>query len=128
MATNALNDSQRRVKRVIDLAMDTCVAYAAKEVPPLGNLTKEGLVEELGRMNEARKAIERTEKILKERLRPMLELNAEVRSDNYVLTYESRSRLALNQTKAKEHLEELGVLADYMDASEVPTMIVKAIA
>ena len=60
MATNALNDSQRRVKRVIDLAMDTCVAYAAKEVPPLGNLTKEGLVEELGRMNEARKAIERT--------------------------------------------------------------------
>ena len=128
MATSALNDSQRRIKRVIDLATDTCVAYAAKEVPVLGNLTCEGMVEELGRLNEARKAMEKTEKIIKERLKSMLDGRTEVRSDNYEMKLENRSRTALNQERAKGKLEELGILADYMDSSEVPTMTVKPLA
>lgn len=123
---NELNDSQRRLKKVIDLATDTCINYAAKEVPPMGNLTKEGLVEDLGRLNEARKAMEKTEKILKERLKSQLGSDEkEVTSDNYKMTYEDRPRLALDQTAAKGKLEELGILGDYMKESSVPTMTIK---
>jgi hypothetical protein len=122
-----MNDTQRRVKRVIDLATDTVIAYAAKEVPSLGNLTKEGMVEELGRMNEARKAIEKTEKILKERLKSMLDGAKEVKSDNYQMKYEDRPRTALDQGKAKEYFESQGTLADYMETTSVPTMTIKPI-
>jgi hypothetical protein len=121
-----MNDSQRRVKRVIDLATDTVITYTAKTVPPLGNLTKEGMVEELGRLNEARKAMEKTEKIIKERLKAMLDPNeTEVKSDNYQMKYEDRSRTALNQEAAKGKLEELGILAEYMSTTSVPTMTIK---
>lgn len=120
-----LNDAQKRIRKSIDIATDTCIAYAAKEVPPLGNLTNEGIVEELGYLNEARKELEKAEKILKERLKSRISLGEEIKSDNFTMTYENRSRTALNQTAAKEKLEELGVLADYMTDSEVPTMTIK---
>jgi hypothetical protein len=121
-----MNDTQKRIKKVIDLATDSCIAYGAKEVPPMGNLTKEGMVEELGRLNEARKAVEKTEKIVKERLKSMLdEGEEEVKSDNYRMTYENRQRVALDQESAKGKLEELGVLADYMKETLVPTMTIK---
>lgn len=122
-----MNDSQRKAKRVIDLATDTVISYLAKEVPPLGNLTPEGMVEDLGRLNEARKAMEKTEKILKERLKSMEGFKPEITSDNYKMTLEDRSRTALNQGKAKEYLEQQGILADFMETTQVPTMTIKPI-
>ncbi|MEB3067289.1 hypothetical protein, partial [Parvimonas micra] len=60
MARDPLTDVQRRLSKVLDAASSTAIAYAAPEVPALENLTEMGLTEELGRLNEARKAIEKT--------------------------------------------------------------------
>ncbi|MEB3061034.1 hypothetical protein VJJ74_07745, partial [Parvimonas micra] len=101
------------------------------EVPALENLTEMGLTEELGRLNEARKAIEKTEKIVKERLRAMLGNRKDMRSDNYTYKREMRPRSALDQTKAKEKLLELGgqeVLDECMSNTEVETVTIKPIA
>lgn len=122
-----MNDSQRRVKRVIDLATDTVVNYHAREVPPLGNLTVEGMVEDLGYLNEARKGIEKVEKILKERIKSQLDGKREVKSDNFSYKLEARPRTALNQERAKAYFEEQGILADYMDTTSVDTTIIKAL-
>jgi hypothetical protein len=122
---NQLNDTQKRLRKCIDLATDSVINYAAKEVPDLGNLTAEGMVEELGRLNEARKAVEKTEKIVKERLKSQLAGRTEISSDNYRMTLENRPRTALNQEKAKAYLEEQGILADFMETTAVPTTIIK---
>jgi hypothetical protein len=123
MASKAsLSDAQRRVQRVVDAAMTTVIAYSAPTVPPLENLTVEGMVEELGYLNEARKKLESVEKTVKERLKSRLGGLTEVRSDNFTMKYESRPRTALDQTKAKAFFEAQGTLADYMSSSEVPTM------
>lgn len=121
-----MTDVQRKAARNIDLATDTVINYAAPTVPSIGNLTKEGMVEELGRLNTARKLFERTEKIIKERLKSMLDPNEkEVRSDNYTMKLENRERTALNQSKAKSYLEEQGILPEFMDTTAVPTMTIK---
>jgi hypothetical protein len=123
MASKAsLSDAQRRVQRVVDAAMTTVIAYSAPTVPPLENLTVEGMVEELGYLNEARKKLESVEKTVKERLKSRLGGLKEVRSDNFTMKYENRARNALDQTKAKAKLEELGILPEYMSETEVPTM------
>lgn len=125
MATSNLSEAQRKVRRNIDLAMDTVIAYAAPTVPAMGNLTQEGMVEELGRLNIARKALEKTEKIVKERLKSMLEEGqTSVRSDNFTMKYEGRERTALDQGAAKAYFEEKGILADYMATTQVPTMTI----
>jgi hypothetical protein len=120
-----MSDAQRKAARNIDLATDTVLAYAAPTVPPLGNLTPEGLVEDLGRLNNARKLFEKTEKILKERLKSQLPPGCkELRSDNFTMKYEDRPRTALSQTKAKAYLEEQGILPDFMETTAVPTMTI----
>jgi hypothetical protein len=126
MATSpSKTDAQRQVIRTIDAATSTVVAYTAPTVPALENLTVEGMVEELGYLNEARKRFEGVEKIVKERLKSRLGGLKEVRSDNFTMTYEDRPRVALNQGKAKAYFEEQGTLHDYMDESSVPTMTFK---
>ena len=51
-----LTAAQKRIQTTLDLASSTVIAYAATEVPRLDNLTPQGLLEDLGRLNEARKA------------------------------------------------------------------------
>lgn len=121
-----LTATQKQLANTIDKATSSVLAYAASVVPPLENLTKQGMLEELGYMNEARKAIEKTEKIIKERLKSRLDAGeTEMRSDNFQMTYENRERCALDQTKAKSYLEQAGILEEYMATTQVPTMTIK---
>lgn len=130
MATSNLTEAQRRLQRSLDAAASTCLAYAAPEVPALGNLTKTGLLEDFGRLNEARKTIEKTEKIVKERLKSQLDGEKELRGDNFQLKIEMRPRVALNQERAKAKLLELGgqeALDECMDETSVEFTTVKAL-
>lgn len=126
--TRNLTDVQRRLQRSLDAAAESCLAYAAPEVPALGNLTPQGLLEEFGRLNDARKSIEKTEKIVKERLKSQLDGKRELRGDNYSLLIEMRPRYALDQGLAKAKLVELGgedALNECMVSSETEFTIVK---
>jgi hypothetical protein len=120
-----LTNAQRKLQRHIDLATDTALKYAAPEVPAMSNLTPQGLLEDLGNVNVVRKAFETLEKTLKERLKSQLEGKNELRSDNFNMKLEDRPRTALDQTKAKGKLEELGILDDFMATTSVPTMTIK---
>ena len=122
-----LSDSQRLLQRSLDAATDSCIAYAAREIPALGNLTPEGLTEELGRLNEARKAVEKTEKIVRGRLDALLAGKKKCRSDNFEYEVKSQTRTALNQGKAKEVLAEIGQLDDCMSTTETEVRTVKRI-
>lgn len=120
-----MTDTQRQLSNTLDKATMVVIAYAASEVPELGNQTPEGLLEEFGRLNEARKALEKTEKILKTRLVSQLGGKTSLRGDNYNVKIESSERTALNQTSAKAYFEEQGLLADYVDTTEVERTTVK---
>lgn len=123
MATKPqLTDTQKALRKALDLAADSAVAYAAPEVPKLGNLTPEGLLEELGYMNEARKALEKTEKVLKERYKSLSKNAKTGRSDNFKQETADQERTALNQAAAKEYFEKEGILEDFMVTSSVSTM------
>lgn len=124
-----LSDNQRILQKALDQASYSCIAYAASEVPALENLTPEGLMDELGYLNEARKAMEKTEAIVKERLRSQLtpaQLK-EFRGENFYLTTRVAERSALNQSAAKAYFTEHGILDQYMAITEVPTTTVKRI-
>lgn len=126
MATRAsLTDTQKALQKTLDHAAQCVIDYAAPEVPALGNLTPEGLLEDFGRLNEARKALEKTEKIVRARFESQIEGKKEMRGDNFSYKKEVTDRTALNQTKAKAYFEEQGTLADYMDTTEVERVTVK---
>ena len=102
MATKSLTDTQRILAKTLDAASSECIAYAAPEVPELGNLTKEGLLESFGRLNEARKAMEKTEKVVRARFESQLpEGCKELRGDNYKYAKAVQERTALTQDRAK---------------------------
>lgn len=111
-----LTESQQRILRVWNRVELTMAAYAAPTVPPMENLTRMGLLDELGDVNEAKKAVEKVEKILKERYKSLLANDNSVkdkksdRADNYKMTVRTSSRTALNQTAAKETFEKCGNL------------------
>jgi hypothetical protein len=125
MASSALTDTQKMLAKTLDIASQSVIAYSAPEVPPLGNATPEGLLEEFGRLNEARKALEKVEKILKVRLESQLAGRKELRGDNFNYKKAVQERTALDQTMAKAKLEELGILPGYMKTTEVETTTVK---
>jgi ABC-type transport system substrate-binding protein len=126
MASRNLTDNQRMLAKTLDFAAQEAIAYAAPEVPELGNLTPEGLLESLGRLNEARKAFEKVEKIVRARFESQINGKTELRGDNYTYSKAVTPRYALNQSKAKKLLEEAGIPEDqYMESSEVPRVTVK---
>lgn len=128
MASNSLTDSQKILQKTLDHASDLCVKYAAPEVPALGNLTPEGLLEDFGRLNEARKALEKTEKIVRARFESQIDGKKEMRGDNFNYKKESSPRVALDQTAAKAKLVELGgeaALQECMSSTDVERVTVK---
>lgn len=125
MASKNLTESQRRIQKHLDIASSCAIAYAAPEVPSLGNATPEGLVEEFGRVNAARKALEKVEGILKERIKAVSDNSRAIRSDNFQYKREMRSRTALDQTAAKAYFEKEGMLEDFMVSTDVDTTTVK---
>lgn len=128
MASKAnMTDNQRQLAKTLDIAGEVTIAYAAPEVPTLENATPQKLVEELGRLNEARKALEKTEKTVRGRLDVMLDGKKECRADNFQYTIKSQERTALDQQKAKTTLKGLGKLAEHMKTTEVDTRTVKRI-
>lgn len=96
--------AQKDIFLKMQQATDQVVAYAAPEVPLLGNLTPEGLLENLGPVNDAKKAVEKVEKILKERLKSQLNGAKTLRADNYEMKIAYADRVAINQGMAKETL------------------------
>lgn len=127
MAKGNLSDSQVRLRKHLDIASEVAIAYAAPEVPSLGNATPQGLVEEFGRVNAARKALEKVEGILKERIKATSGGQKEIRADNFIYKKEMRPRSALNQTTAKVYFEEQGILDQFMSHTEVETTTVKEV-
>ena len=125
MLKSEMTDNQRLINGTMDAASELVVAYAAPEVPSLENKTPQGLLEDFGRLNEARKAVEKTEKIVRSRLEALIEGKRELRGDNFTYKKEVTERYALNQTKAKETLQGLGLLEDHMDTTEVERVTVK---
>lgn len=125
MAKGNLSDSQVRLRKHLDIASEVAIAYAAPEVPSLGNATPQGLVEEFGRVNAARKALEKVEGILKERIKATSGGQKEIRSDNFVYAKKVQDRSALNQSAAKAHFEAAGILDQFMSTTEVEMTTVK---
>lgn len=124
MASN-LTDAQKRLAKHLAMASDSAIAYAAPEVPALGNSTPQALVEEFGRVNAARKALEKVEGILKTRIAAVSDNSKEIRADNFIYKKEDRDRTALNQGAAKEYFEAAGILEEYMTTTSVATVTVK---
>lgn len=120
-----LTDTQRLLMGSMDAATELAIAYAAPEVPSLENKTPQGLLEDFGRLNEARKAIEKTEKIVRGRLESQLKGQVELRGDNFTYKKESVPRYALDQSLAKAKLEEHGCLEECMKSSDVERVTVK---
>lgn len=120
-----LTDNQKMIQKTMDVAAQLVVDYAAPEVPALENLTPDGLCEMFGRLNEARKAVEKVEKIVRGRFESQIEGKKEFRGENFNYKKEDRSRSALDQQKAKDYLQEQGILDDFMSHTEVPTVTIK---
>lgn len=120
-----LTDSQKLLRKSLDIASESAIAYAAPEVPELGNATPEGMLEELGRVNEARKALDKVEKILKGRIAAVSGNAKEIDSDNFTYRKGTSERTALNQSLAKEKLGEFGVLEECMTTSEFERVTIK---
>ena len=120
-----LTEIQTKIKRYMDICTDIVVAYAAPEVPALGNATPEGLLEELGRINRVKKEVEKVEKILKERISVVSDGAKKIDSDNFIYTKSGQARVALDQTAAKAYFEKEGLLADFMKETEVETVRIK---
>ncbi len=127
MASRNLTDSQRILQKTLDHASELVIAYGAPTVPELGNLTPEGLLEDFGRLNEARKALEKVEKIVRARFESQLTAGTKtLRGDNYNYKKATQERTALDQTKAKALLEAAGHTPDeYMATTDVDTVTVK---
>lgn len=125
MAKSPLTDAQKRLQKHLDIATQVAIDYAAPEVPSLGNQTPQGLVEEFGRVNASRKALEKVEGILKERIKATSNNQKEITSDNFVYQKKVQERTALNQQSAKAHFEKEGILDQFMSTTEVETTTVK---
>jgi hypothetical protein len=125
MTSKPLTDNQRSIQKTLDIASQVVIQYSGAEVPDLGNLTPEGLLEEFGRLNEARKLLEKIEKTVRVRFESQIDGKKEMRGDNYTYTKKSQERTALNQGAAKEYFEKAGILAEYMSTTEVDTVTVK---
>ena len=132
-----LTDTQRTLQKTLDIASNSVIAYSAPEVPELGNATPQGLLEEWGRLNEARKAMEKVEKIVQKRFLSQVNVEAlseegdpsdyvdELRGDNFNWVQTKSDTTRLDQTAAKKTLAEQDILAEHMSTSTVTRNIVK---
>lgn len=116
-------------------AIDTILAYEGAP-PPIGNLTPQAVVDDIGFLKDLQKAAEKTENILWQRLSSMQGGGHPVNSkgiptpdaaegDYYAYTVASQEREALNQGKAKAYFTEKGILEDYMSTTDVATKTVR---
>jgi hypothetical protein len=119
-ATISEKDREFRYRK----AVDSLLPWFRRETPKLSNATNQYFADEIGRLNEMRKDIEKVEKILKTiyKTRKAPEI---VRGDEFEVELSMRPRRALDQTRAKEYFEKLGILDEYMVESEVETLNVK---
>lgn len=99
------SDPQKKVFKAIQEATEIVIPYSGPEIPVLDNHTTTMLCDELGVVKEAKKAFEEAEKILKERFKSRMEGN-EFRGTKYLATIRPSTRVALNQGKCKELLQQ----------------------
>lgn len=121
-----LSNHQQLKQQRYERATTTILSYQAKEVPALGNKGESAMIDELGEVNELLKDAEKVKNILKERLASIQGGSVvDARGDAYKVEVRSSERTALNQTKAKEVLEEVGRLQECMSTTEVSAVYIK---
>lgn len=103
-----LTQAQQERLSIWNKALDTLMPWFAKEVPQIGNQTPAGLADDIGRVNQLKKDVEKIEKTLKERFKVLREGKSEVRGDVYELKVSTQERTALDQEMAKQTLNLLG--------------------
>jgi hypothetical protein len=103
-----LTQAQQERLSIWNKALDTLMPWFAKEVPQIGNQTPSGLADDIGRVNQLKKDVEKIEKTLKERFKVLREGKSEVRGDVYELKVSTQERTALDQEMAKQTLNLLG--------------------
>jgi hypothetical protein len=98
-----------------------------REAPKMGNVTPVALIDDIGPLKALRKDIEKVEKLYVDLLKAKLgrEIPWTRRGDTYEAVQTLVPRRALNQQKAKDYLESQGILDDFMDDAETPTVNVK---
>ena len=117
---NGLTETQKRLWMQGQKAVDAVVAFHAPEIPKLSQgATCAAVIEELGPIKAFGKGLEKTENILKERMKALIPYKLdtkgkpttvkekEVRAENYKMEVRSSTRVALNQQAAKALLLEL---------------------
>ncbi len=119
-----MNKLQREKQATWTKATDTAIDYFADELPELGNLTAQGIVDLLGPVKDAIKDLELVEKIMKERLKVLAEGRPEILGEMYRMEVRSSTRNALDQAKTKEYLEKQGILKSYMKETEVEAVYI----
>jgi hypothetical protein len=102
-----LTQAQQERLSIWNKALDTLMPWFAKEVPQIGNQTPAGLADDIGRVNQLKKDVEKIEKTLKERFKVLREGKSEVRGDVYELKVSTQERTALDQEYAKATLTAL---------------------
>jgi hypothetical protein len=115
-------EAQRRLEQTLDRASSTLITMAGPDVPNFGNMTPQQLVDEAAIMGEVHRRAEQAQKTFKEVLKTKLEGAKTLRGDKYEVNITSSPREALDQTKAKEVLTEVGRLTECMKVTEVDTM------
>lgn len=96
-------------------AVEDLIPFCAKEMPKLGNKGLPEIVDIAGRQNELRKAVEKLEKLLKGVIEVKLEGKLTARGEEFEINVVEAPYTRLNQEAAKQKLDALGILDEYMD-------------
>jgi hypothetical protein len=112
--------------RILTDASHVALKFTGSELPNLANEGIQQLIDDAGRINAAKKYIEKAEKILKETLKGKIrggDIAKQASGEQFKFDLTLSSRTALDQEFAKAKLRELGVPeSDFMKTTEVETM------
>jgi hypothetical protein len=98
------SEAQKAKFKVVQEALDIAIPYHGQEIPRLDNNSREQVCDQLGVVKQAAKVLEKAENTLKERFKPLLGDDTELRTSRYEATLKGSVRTALNQGLCKELL------------------------
>lgn len=99
------SEPQKQLHKVFQEAQEIVIPYSGPEIPRLDNHTPEQVCDQLGVVKALKSKVDAVEKILKERFKPMMGGEKELRGTRYVATMRNNPRVALDQQKVKEFLQ-----------------------
>jgi hypothetical protein len=98
------SEAQKKKHKVVLEALDIAIPYHGQEIPRLDNNSREQVCDQLGVVKEAAKVLEKAENTLKERFKPLMGSDTELRTSRYEATLKGSVRTALDQGLCKELL------------------------